>query len=66
MNTGSLAHLLFPHSPTFPWPLRIAQGVLALGTGATAALLLKRGLDAIWMVPLVTCVVRLLADPVLG
>jgi hypothetical protein len=61
---GSLAHLLLPESATFPWPLRLAQGALSIGAGVAVALLLRRSVDSIWLVPLAACSVRLLIDPV--
>jgi hypothetical protein len=61
---GTLAHLLLPEAATFPWPLRLAQGALSIGAGATVALVLRRSPDAIWLVPLAACSVRLLIDPV--
>ena len=66
IRTNSLAHLLVPHEATFPWPLRLTQGVLAVGGGAVVAVLLRRQRDAIWLVPLVVCAVRLYTDPVLA
>jgi hypothetical protein len=63
---NTLAHLLFPHDTTFPWPLRLTQGVLSVGGGALVAWLTRRQADAIWLVPLVVCAVRLFTDPVLA
>jgi hypothetical protein len=61
---GTLAHLLLPEVATFPWPLRLAQGALSIGAGAIVALMLRRSPDAIWLVPLAACSLRLLIDPV--
>ena len=61
----TLPHLLFPGMAVFPWPLRLLQGALAVGSGVAVAVVLRRRRDAIWMVPLAICVVRLLMDPVL-
>ena len=66
IRPNTLAHLLFPDETTFPWPLRITQGVLALGGGALTAWLTRRRPDAIWLVPLMVCAVRLFTDPVLA
>ena len=63
---NTLAHLLFPDDTTFPWPLRLTQGVLSLGGGALAAWLTRRRPDAIWIAPLVVCAIRLFTDPVLA
>ena len=66
IRVGTLAHLLFPDVTTFAWPLRLVQGVLAVGAGAVAALLTRDRPDAIWLPLLVVCVVRLFTDPVLA
>jgi hypothetical protein len=63
---NTLVHVLFPNLHTFPWPLRATQGILSVGAGSVVAILLRRRIDAIWMVPLVVCVVRLFTDPVLA
>ncbi|MBW4032313.1 MAG: hypothetical protein HIU88_06580 [Acidobacteria bacterium] len=63
---GTLAHLLFPGIATFSWPMRLAQGVLAVGAGATMAMLLRRRADAVWLSLLAVCVIRLFLDPVLA
>ncbi len=63
---NTLAHLLFPDETTFPWPLRLTQGVLALGGGAVTAWLTRRRVDAVWLVPLMVCAIRLFTDPVLA
>lgn len=63
---NSLSHLLFPHRVLFPWPFRLVQAVLSVGAGAAVALLLRRSRDAIWLVPVAVCVVRLFTDPVLA
>ncbi|MEO6116315.1 MAG: hypothetical protein ABIP33_08025, partial [Pseudolysinimonas sp.] len=64
IDHNSLAHLLFPHLRTFPWPLRLTQGALAVGAGAVVARLTRSQPNAIWLVPLVVCAVRLFTDPV--
>jgi hypothetical protein len=64
--SGTLAHLIFPDIPSFSWPMRVAQGVLAVGVGAGVAMLLRRRADAIWLSLLAVCVIRLLVDPVLA
>jgi ABC-type multidrug transport system fused ATPase/permease subunit len=63
---NTLVHVFFPHLNTFPWPFRATQGVLSVGAGSAVAFLLRRRLDAIWVVPLVVCIVRLFTDPVLA
>ena len=66
IRDNSLAHLIFPDLRTFAWPLRLTQGALAIGSGAVTARLTHRSPDAIWVVPLVVCAVRLFTDPVLA
>ncbi|MDP9026103.1 MAG: hypothetical protein M3N46_00930, partial [Actinomycetota bacterium] len=66
IRDDTLAHLLFPRDETFPWPLRLAQGVLSIGVGAIIAVLARRRPDAVWLVPLAVCAIRLFTDPVLA
>jgi hypothetical protein len=66
IRDNSLAHLLFPGLRTFAWPLRLTQGALAVGSGAVVARLTRRQANAIWLVPLMVCAVRLMTDPVLA
>lgn len=66
IRNGSLAHLLFPDAVSFAWPLRLIQGVLAVGAGAAAVWLMRGRPDAIWLPLLLICVVRLFTDPVLA
>jgi hypothetical protein len=66
IHTNSLAHLLFPDLRTFAWPLRLTQGALAVGSGAVVARLTRRQPNALWIVPLTVCAVRLATDPVLA
>ena len=66
ISSNSMAHLLFPTATSFPWPLRLIQAVLSVGAGAAVAWLIRRRPDALWLVPLVVCVVRLFTDPVLA
>lgn len=61
---GTLAELLFPDATTFSWPMRLVQAALSLGGGAAAALLLRGRANAIWIVPLASCAIRLFLDPV--
>jgi len=61
---GTLADLLFPHATTFSWPMRLVQAALSVGGGAAAALALRRRVEAVWLVPLATCAIRLFLDPV--
>ncbi|THG33229.1 hypothetical protein [Naasia lichenicola] len=63
---GSLLHLLLPDGASFSWPLRAAQGLLTVAAGAAVALWTRGSRDAIWLVPLAVCSVRLLTDPVLA
>lgn len=66
VREGTLVHLLLPDAETFPWPVRVAQGAVALGAGAAAAWFLRGMRDAVWLVPLASLAVRLLTDPILA
>lgn len=73
VGADSLVHALAPGLVTFGWPLRLAQGALALGAGAAVAWLVtgavrstarSHGQDGIWLVPLAATAGRLVLDPV--
>jgi len=66
IRDDSLVHLLFPDADEFTWPMRLTQAVLAVGAGVAVALLLRRRLEAVLLVPLAVTAVRLLTDPVLA
>lgn len=67
VRSGSLPALwLAPGHDTFPWQLRILQGGLALAASAVVAILVRAADDAVWLVALVACAVRLVFDPVLA
>jgi hypothetical protein len=61
-SSSLLAQFLAPGT-AIGWPLRIAQGTLALGAGIALARLARRSPHALWLVPAVVVFVRLLLDP---
>jgi hypothetical protein len=63
---GTLPALLFPGTTSFPWSLRLAQGVLSIGSGVVIARTLRSSVHAIWLAPLAVCAVRLFFDPLLS
>ena len=62
--TGTLLGLVVDPGTHFGWPARLLQASLALGAGAAIALRLRRGLHAVWLVPLAVALVRILLDPI--
>jgi hypothetical protein len=57
--------LLVPEGSPFGWPLRLAQGVLAVSAGVAASRLLRHSPHALWAAPLAIVVTRLQFDPLL-
>jgi hypothetical protein len=47
----------------YGWPLRLAQGALAVGAGVAVARLLRHSPHALWAVPLAIVAAKLLLDP---
>ncbi|MEZ5100788.1 MAG: hypothetical protein R3C15_13515 [Thermoleophilia bacterium] len=65
VSSGSLLGQVVDPGTRFGWELRAAQGAVALGIGAVAAWLLRGRDHALWVVPIVVVLSRLLLDPVL-
>jgi hypothetical protein len=65
VRPSSLTHFLDPGATTFPWPLRLVQGMLTLAAGVTTALLMRRKIDGLWLPMAMTSAVRLALDPAL-
>ena len=59
----SLVSLLITPGTLVGWPLRLAQGALALAAGVALARAARRSPHALWAVPAVVVLVRLLLDP---
>jgi hypothetical protein len=57
-----LGHVFAPGTP-FGWPLRLAQGAVAVAAGLLVARLARRSTHALWLVPLSVMLVRLALDP---
>jgi hypothetical protein len=62
---GSIYRELWPQLTAFPWAFRLAQAVLALAAGLAVALLTRRYIYSLWLVPLAILSVRLVFDPLL-
>ena len=60
---GSPLGLVLSPGTGFGWPLRLAQGALALAAGVAAARAARGSAHALWLVPLAVVAVRLLLDP---
>jgi hypothetical protein len=65
VTSGSLLSLFVPSGAAFGWPLRMAQGVVAVAAGVVTARLTRRSEHSLWLVALVVVVVRLVLDPIL-
>jgi hypothetical protein len=65
ISLGTVYRAIWPHLATFPWTLRALQAVFALTAGWGVALLTRRYVYGIWLVPLAVLSVRLLLDPLL-
>jgi hypothetical protein len=50
---------------SYGWPLRLAQGVFAVGAGVAVARLLRNSPHGLWAAPLAIVLARLLLDPLL-
>ena len=57
-----LGHVFAPGT-SFGWPLRLAQGAVAVAAGALVARLARRSAHALWLVPMCVVLVRLALDP---
>jgi hypothetical protein len=57
-----LGHVFAPGTP-FGWPLRLAQGAVAVAAGVLVARLAQRSAHVLWLVPLSVVLVRLALDP---
>jgi hypothetical protein len=64
VNGDTLLSLVVEPGIDFTWPMRLLQGLAALAAGAGVALVLRRSLHAVWLVPLTVVSVRLVLDPV--
>jgi len=58
-----LGHVLAPGT-AFGWPLRVAQGAVALAVGVAVARAARPSAHALWAVPLSVVLVRLALDPI--
>jgi hypothetical protein len=63
ITSSSLLGQIFAPGTPFGWPLRLAQGAVALGAGVLVARLARRSPHALWLVPLSVVLVRLVLDP---
>jgi hypothetical protein len=63
VSSQSLVSIFVAPGSAVGWPLRIAQGALALGAGVAVARAARNSRHAVWLVPGAVVVVRLLLDP---
>jgi len=63
INDGTVDHALWPHATTFGWGLRLLQAGMCAAVGSGIALSVRRNACAVWLVPLVIILVRLIFDP---
>lgn len=59
----SALSLVLPPGTAFGWPLRIAQGALAVSAGLAASRVLRHSPHVLWVAPLAVVAARLLFDP---
>jgi hypothetical protein len=62
MGRSLLGHVVAPGT-AFGWPLRLAQGGLAVAAGLGVARTARSSPHALWLVPLVVVLVRIALDP---
>ena len=62
MGRSLLGHVVAPGT-SFGWPLRLAQGGLAVAAGVAVARAARRSPHALWLAPLVVVLVRIALDP---
>lgn len=64
VNGDTLLGLVVEPGTHFTWPMRLAQGLVALAAGTGVALALRRSVHAVWLAPVTVVAVRLVLDPV--
>jgi hypothetical protein len=62
VSRSLLGHVVAPGT-SFGWPLRLAQGSLAVAAGVGVAWAKRRSPHALWLVPFVIVLVRIALDP---
>jgi hypothetical protein len=62
MSRSLLGHVVAPGT-SFGWPLRLAQGGLAVAAGVGVACAKRRSPHALWLVPFAIVLVRIALDP---
>jgi hypothetical protein len=63
VSSQSLISLVVARGTSFGWPLRLLQGAVAVGAGVAVARAARGSRHAIWLVPGVVVLARLLIDP---
>jgi len=63
VSSQSLVSWFVAPGTAVAWPLRLAQGALAVGAGVAVARATRGSRHAVWLVPGVVVLVRLLLDP---
>jgi hypothetical protein len=65
VSNDTLLAAIAPALHAFPWSLRLLQAAIAIGAGCLIAVLGRRVVYGVWLVPLAVILFRLLLDPVL-
>ena len=63
VSSQSLISLVVVPGTSFGWPLRLLQGAVAVGAGIAVARAARGSRHAVWLVPAVVVLARLLLDP---
>jgi len=64
VNGDTLLGLIVAPGTHFTWPMRLVQGLAALGAGTLVAWKLRRTTHAVWLAPLTVVAARMALDPV--
>ena len=62
----TLDHWMWPHLTAFTWPMRLLQGLAALGAGCVLAVLARKSPGRVWLVAFGIVVARLILDPLMA
>jgi hypothetical protein len=63
VSSQSLVSLVVAPGTAVGWPLRLLQGAVAVGAGVAVARAARGSRHALWLVPCIVVIVRLLLDP---
>ena len=66
VTSRSLLAFVVGAGTAFGWPLRLAQGALAIGAGIAVARAARRSAHAVWLIPFAVAAARLALDPLVS